>query len=246
MKLLQLNAWMGRLTPQIVSLIQQEQPDIITAQEVFDVDGPVVFPDNMVNVFQQIQSAGAFEHTYFSPAWGMEIAHQHATFGNAIFSKFPLEEKETVFTHGSYNSDLTPGTRVENTRNAQFVRVMAGDKPLWLVNHHAHWELTPQGSETSVARMQIVRDKIANLPGTKIFAGDFNVLPGTPTLQLFDGMLEDSTDTYKLTTTLSKFGKVTDVACDHVLVSPEIHVQNFHVLEELVSDHKALLLEFDI
>ena len=65
MKLLQLNVWMGRLTPQIIQLIQAEKPDIMTAQEVFSVDGPVVFPDNMVNVFEQIRDAGQFEHDYF-------------------------------------------------------------------------------------------------------------------------------------------------------------------------------------
>lgn len=246
MKLMQINAWMGRLTPQLVQLIQAEKPDIITAQEMYDVDGPVVFPDNMFNVLEQIQAAGAFEHVFFSPVWGMEVAHRHATFGNAILSKFPFQRTETVFTHGAYNPDLTPETRVENTRNAQFALLDVDGHELWLTNHHAHWEITPQGSETSVERMRIVYDIVEKQTGPKIFAGDFNVLPGTPTMRLFEGLLEDLTATFQVSSTLSPLGKVQNVACDHILVSPEVRTQNFRVIDTLVSDHKALVVEFQL
>jgi endonuclease/exonuclease/phosphatase (EEP) superfamily protein YafD len=235
---------MGRLTPQIIAFIKTEKPDILVTQETFDVDGQVIFPDNMFDCFVQLKTAGGFDNTFFSPLWSIQASHHVATFGNAIFSKYALEDTETVFTHGKYNPDLTPESRIENTRNAQFVTVNSNEGKFSLVNHHAHWEITPQGSPTSVERMKIVSRKIQEISGPVIFAGDFNLLPGAPPLQLFKPRFEDLTERYDITSTLSVLGKVKDVACDHILVTEEIKVQDFIVSEELISDHKALILEF--
>jgi endonuclease/exonuclease/phosphatase family metal-dependent hydrolase len=245
-KLMQLNAWMGRLTPQIVSLIESEKPDILTTQEMFTVDGPVVFPDNMFNCFELIKSAGNFEHSFFSPLWNIQASHHNATFGNAIFSKYPLSNPETFFTHGKYNPDLTPETRIPNTRNAQIVTLEIDGKPLFVVNHHGHWEITPEGSETTVEKMEIVKARLVKQSGPLIFAGDLNLNPNTPALRIFDGLLEDLTATHNIKSTLSVLGKVPNVACDHVFVNDLIKVQTYKVSDELVSDHRALVLEFDI
>ena len=94
--------------------------------------------------------------------------------------------------------------------------------------------------------MKVVRDKIASQNGLCIFAGDLNVNPGTQTMRLFDGLLEDLTGTHKIKTTLSEFGKVPDVSPDHILVGTGIRVKQFRVLDTTVSDHKALALEFEI
>lgn len=245
MKLLQLNTWMGRLTPQILKLITIENPDIITAQEMYDVDGTVIFPDNMFNLFDQIKSL-KFEHSYFSPTWSMRVAHQKADFGNVIFSKFPIERRETFFTTGEYNPDLTPRTRTVNVRNAQLVEININGALVCIINHHGHWEITPQGSEVSTEKMKIVRDKICEQRGPIIFAGDLNLNPRTPALKLFDGILEDLTATYKLRSTLSPLGKVKNVACDHIFVNSFIKVDKFYASNQLVSDHKALILEFQV
>lgn len=150
------------------------------------------------------------------------------------------------FTNGHYVADLTPSTRSANARNAQIVVLQIGSRKLTIVNHHAHWEITPLGSAASVARMELLRSIITDLPGPLILAGDLNVDPDTATMHVFDGLLEDLTATYTIASTLSVLGKVPNVACDHVLVSDAIAVRDFRVLDDLVSDHKALVLDFDI
>ncbi len=246
MKLLQLNLWMGRLTPQILKLIEAEQPDIITAQEVFDCTGPVVFPDNTFDIFGQIKNIG-YEHTYFSPTWSMEVAHETAPFGNAVFSKFPIIHQETTFINGEYVEDLTPERRVPNSRNLQTTLLQVGEATLCVINHHGYWEITPEGSETSIEKMKLVVEqaqKHADLP--LIFAGDLNLNASAPAMRVFDNFLEDLTATHQVSTTLSVLGKVPNVACDHVLVNDRISVRDFRVCEEIVSDHKALVVEFDL
>lgn len=246
MKLLQLNVWMGRLTRQILPLIEREQPDIITLQEVFSSSKPIVFPDSTFDIFERIGSALAYEHAYFSPVCTTTVDGQPVGFGNAIYSKYPLEDRQTIFTNGVYCPNASDPSFDTNTRNAQLVTVRAGDAAFNLVNHHAYWEPTPNGSGASVDAMRILADAIGQLSGPVLFAGDLNVNPGTPTLQLFSGWLEDLTATYQVADTLSCLGKVHGVACDHIFVSPEVQVRSFSVLDDIVSDHKSLLLEFDI
>ena len=246
MKLLQLNVWMGRLARQIVPLIEREQPDIITAQEVFDADGEIVFPDNTFDIAEQIRRAGGYDYVYFSPTWDMQVSGQTVQFGNATFSKFPIIRSETVFTSGEAMHDMTADSYVMNTRNAQFVTLQVGDSTILIVNHHGYWEANPTGSEASVAAMQHVIDKLRTF-GTMpiVIAGDMNINPNTAGMRLFDGLAEDLTATYNIPSTLSVLGKAQDVACDHILVNSLVRVSDFHVFDDLVSDHKALMLEFD-
>lgn len=246
MKLMQLNVWMGRLTPQILRLIEVEQPDILTTQEMFDADGPVVFPDNMMDCLQQIRDSGGFDHVFFSPTWAMQIAHQTAQFGNAIFSKFPIAAQESFFTNGAFVADMTPATRTANSRNAQIITLDIQGRALNLINHHAHWEVTPEGSDISVEKMQMVADRVRALQGPIIMAGDLNLNPGTPAMKVWDGLLEDLTATHQLQSTLSVLGKVQNVACDHVLVNDQVRVTDYHISDALVSDHNAVIMEFEL
>ena len=134
-----------------------------------------------------------------------------------------------------------------NNKNFQIARVdYHANKSLSLINHHAHWKANPVGDEISVERMEFVYDKIISLPRPLIFAGDLNVTTESPAMRVFNGALDDLTATHHVSSTLTELNKAKDVACDHILVSPDISVKKFRVSDMLVSDHTALILEFDV
>jgi len=246
MKLLQLNVWMGRLTRKILPLIEREDPDILTVQEVFDVDGRVFFPDNTFNILEQLEKLG-YGYVHFEPNYSVSIGGKTAYFGNATLSRFPIREKKVVFSNGKFQPQIGEESQDNNIRSALFTTIDTGDDNLLhVVNHHAYWEPDPGGSSKSVAAMQIVADELKKIEGPLIFTGDLNLNPGTQPLQLFDGWLEDLTATHGLRTTLSELGIVENVACDHIFVNKLIQVQRFAALDDLVSDHKALVLEFSL
>lgn len=237
---------MGRLTRQILPLIEREDPDIITAQEVFSTKATIPFPDTTFNLLQLVEDLG-YEHVYFSPTWSMTATGEVVEFGNAIFSKYPLLQPETIFTNGHHQADIHADTYEPNHRNAQFVVVNTPAGQFHLVNHHAYWEPNPHGSYESKEKMQKVVDHLASLESLPIIvAGDMNVNPGTLAMNVFDGLLSDLTSTYQIRSTLSELGKVSDVACDHILVNSTVNVNKFAALDDLVSDHKALALEFEL
>ncbi|QQS20139.1 endonuclease/exonuclease/phosphatase family protein [Candidatus Saccharibacteria bacterium] len=247
MKLMQLNVWMGRLTRQILPLIEQEKPDIITTQEMFNANGIVGLPDNTFHLLELMKKVGDYKYVYFSPIYEAPYVDVTVGCGNAILSRFPLVQKTTFFTNGAFQPCDKTAVFESNIRNAQVVCLELPDaKRLHVVNHHGYWEPNPLGSEKTVACMQRVADAIRELSGAVIFAGDLNINPGTAAMKLFDGMLEDLTSTYGISDTLSVLGKVPDVAPDHILVNSGIHVHGFRVLDNLVSDHKALTLDFDV
>ncbi|MFZ1249188.1 MAG: endonuclease/exonuclease/phosphatase family protein [Candidatus Saccharimonadales bacterium] len=246
MKLLQLNIWMGRLSRQILPLIEREKPDIITAQEVFSTAQPIRFPDATFDIFERMMTAGHFADGYFSPTFNLTVAKQSVGFGNAILSKFPILKRETSFTHGQFQPDMTVADFEPNTRNFQLVTIKTPLGQVHVCNHHGYWEARPEGSAKTYEAMQIVATALRRVEGPLLFAGDLNINPNAETMGLFGSFLKNQTATHGITNTLSPLGKVQNVACDHILTNEQVTVQGFRVLDEIVSDHKALVVEFEI
>ena len=247
MRLLQLNVWMGRLTRQILPLIEREHPDIITTQEIFGTSGVVPLPDQTFGLAQEIVATAHFPYQYFSPTMNFMVGDQTVEFGNAIFSKYPFLAHETIPVYGTPTTAMTAQNYEPNTRNAQLVTVDVDGVAVLVVNHHAFWDTNPLGNQTSTECLQIVADKLATFHDLPIvLAGDLNLVSEAPAMRVFDGMLEDLTATHHVATTLSQLGKVTGVACDHILINDMPRVKDFRVLDDLVSDHKALFLDAEI
>ena len=246
MKLLQLNIWEGKLLKEVLAFIDKEKPDILCLQEVYSCTGDIPLPDLMFNSLELIQQQIGYEYAFFSADFTAIYSEVPASFGIAIVSRFPLEDKQTIFTHGSYDPNLTAKSHQANTRILQTCKVNLGGKSLSFANHHGHRELDPLGNEISVEKMKLVKAKLQELPLPLIFSGDLNIKSESPAMRVFDGFLKDLTAEHNIPSTLSQFGKAKNVACDHILVSDDIQVMSFNVSEELISDHRALIMSFDI
>jgi endonuclease/exonuclease/phosphatase family metal-dependent hydrolase len=257
MKLIQINTWMGSLTRKIVEFIEREQPDIICAQEVLSLASgkDIPIPYKQFNCLEEMKVAGGgFDYLYLSPQYTVDIAGEVAEFGNAILSRYPIKNSETLFTIGSLKEHITADNYTPNgSTNAQVVVLNVDGRELAVVNHHGYWAIDPYGSDDNVKSMK----KVAELAGKYaeyplILAGDLNVVPESDTMRVFDGWLEDLVATSDAKTTMSPlkvFQKVYiegGVLADHILVNDKILVNSFAVGQELISDHLPLVLEFDI
>jgi endonuclease/exonuclease/phosphatase family metal-dependent hydrolase len=246
MKLLQLNIWEGKLTRAVLPFLDKEKPDILCLQEVFSCDAKVPVPRNLFDALQCIQERTGYEYCFFSPLLSGVFAGQKADFGQAILSRYPLSDQHALFTNGKYNPDFTVGTYDRMEAILQTCTVHAGGKTFSLANHHGHWLIDPMGDEVSVEKMALVKAQLEKLPQPLIFAGDLNVKCESPAMRVFDGFLTNLIAKHNITSTLGPLGKVPDVACDHILVSDDVDVHDFRVSEDIISDHKALLMEFDV
>jgi len=245
LKLVQLNIWQGRLLPQVLRFLKKEQPDLICLQEVYSssFDTPLF---DFLGGFEAIQSILPGHHGFFSAVYDMAILGEQVRFGNALFSRYPIISEEATLTSGESHSYKTFNGYVPNTRNLQRVMLAVDGHSLCLINHHGYWDSTPFGNEQTAEKMRIVSEIVSKSPRPLIFAGDLNIVPESLAMRPLQAQLRDLTQEYKLATTLSSLGKVKNVACDHIMVSSGIHVRQFTTSKTLVSDHKALLLEFDL
>lgn len=177
----------------------------------------------------------------------MQFMGKQFGFGNAVLTKHPIIKTRTYPITGEFKVYENLEDYQENTRNLQEVQVKVLSGELFTVfNHHGYWDRSPLGNEQSVEALQKVSTIVTSTNGPVIFAGDLNVIAESPAMQAFSGLLEDLTDTHKLTTTLSELGKVQDVPCDHIMVTNDVTVLNYTASPRLVSDHMPIVLEFEI
>jgi len=249
MKLIQLNLWQGRLLSNALEFMQQEQPDILCLQEVTssEVENPGFLDTNSL---QTLLKELDLPNYFFSPRFSYQFMHSRALYGNCILSRYPISNQETRFTHGDFVEDIVLNKDNHDMSNAQLAVLDLGKHSLNIINHHGYYQPNPVGNQTTTESLQKLADWVAELSGPAILAGDLNVWPKSPALNSINSLgLNNLTSDYAIRSTLSEIHQApnkNEVACDYVFTSKDIKVTDFHVMEKLVSDHKALVLEFEL
>lgn len=241
MKVLQLNTWGGRLGSQIKKLINREQPDIVCFQEAIRVEGGSGF---VFDELSEIQKDTNFEHCYFSPSFGWKLMRREAQSGLATMSKLPFTHTDNAFTRLEYITDFDILDTDYNVRSLQHVTVECDGKQLHILNHHGHHvPHHKDGDEETMRQCQMIVDYIEKLEGQIVLCGDFNLKPESESLELINDKLVNHAKDRGVLTTRTPLTQKTEV-CDYIFTSKEIEVQDFQVLEDIASDHKALIIEF--
>lgn len=135
------------------------------------------------------------------------------------------------------------------TGNFQYVIIRARNEQYTIGNVHGLW-LPGAKSDTPkrIEQPQVLDNFIKKQPGKKILCGDFNLKPDTKSIAILERHMRDLIKEYKISTTRSKYykdmEKYKDYISDYIFVSPEVRVKNFKVLQDEISDHLPLMLEF--
>ncbi len=242
MKLLQLNIWGGRLERQIADLVKQQNPDFICFQEAISIDGDAAFG---ISVEQLAEETG-YKHLFMSPVFSFNLMNKTASFGNAILSKQPFTTSETLFTNLTHKTSFDFDTDDYNVRNLQHVIVEVNGKQLHILNHHGHHVREHKnGNDDTLRQMKQIADYIDTLSGPLLLAGDFNLAPDSVSLALINKRLINLPVAYGLATTRTQLTHKQEI-CDYIFINEAIKADDFRALEDLASDHQALVIEFDL
>lgn len=239
MKILQINAWGGRLGPQIAQLFKEQAPDVICLQEAISA------PNGTGALFYTVEEMKKTfgMHLVVAPTMSFGFMHASAEFGNAILSKYPFESVTTIFTEGSYIEDFDPTVHDYNIRNMLHVTLQGKERPLHILTHHGyHIPSHKNGDKKTYEQCRIVADYVAKLAGDVVLTGDFNLLPHSESLELINDVLDNACVINDVSTTRTSLTSKTEV-CDYIFTSRNIEVSNFNVLDKMVSDHTALSIE---
>ena len=243
MKLIQLNMWNGRLDKQILSFIDKQSPDLLCLQEAISIPGETAI---FLSV-EQIQAASDLRYTAFGPAFSIRFMQRMAGFGNAVLSRVPIQKSEVVFTNQEHQPDFDfIKHKSSNMRNFVHAVVEADGKPANIITHHGYWiHEHKNGNEDTMRQMKQLGEYIDSLDGPVILTGDFNLAPHSQSLDQINQRLRNLSVEHKLRTTRNQLTHKTEV-CDYIFVNDLVKVKGFEASDELVSDHKALILEFDV
>lgn len=240
MKILQLNVWTGRIKGALLDFIQNNDFDVICMQEAVWSNREDVL-ENFCATVDQIKEASVLSYEARSSNWKMEFVDPAGVLeqGNVILSRYEIVDTVATNVHGKYQFAKTLEDFHEHAYTVQIVKLENG---LSVVNHHGYWLPTPVGDEMTVSVMRKVASLVKEIDGPLVMCGDLNIIHAAPAMRELD-FLRDLTEENGIDNTLSGLKFAGKVACDHILVNDTVKVQDFRVLDDLVSDHKALVVE---
>jgi endonuclease/exonuclease/phosphatase (EEP) superfamily protein YafD len=163
-----------------------------------------------------------------------------------MYSNVPFSETSTIFTRGTYTADIDFDSDDYNVRAFQHVVIELDGKHLHILNHHGHHIDTHKlGDDETMRQVRQIAEYIEHLDGPLIMCGDFNLAPESESITYLTKNLHNLSVEYGLQTTRSALTSKKEV-CDYIFTNQHIDVHSFSMDETIISDHTALILDFDI
>ncbi|MCA9318025.1 endonuclease/exonuclease/phosphatase family protein [Candidatus Saccharibacteria bacterium] len=243
MKLMTLNVWQGRLERVLLKHLEQQNFDFACMQEAVDYGGKT---GGIISSYSTIGKSLRLDHQFFSPLNATKFGKNEISFGNVIYSKLPFTLSENTFTRGSYKADFDFDEDDYNIRALQHVALGVEGKKLHILNHHGHHiDAHKLGDDETLRQTSMIIDYIKKLDGAVILCGDFNLSPESESIKQFDSVLKNLSVDYSLETTRSLLTYKNEV-CDYIFVNDEVDIQDFSMDQTIISDHNALILDFEL
>lgn len=233
MKIVFLNTLNGSIQPAIGKFIKEQSvdTDIFCFQEARDpmqvIAAPLLINYTGVKGYKYTK-----EHEDFS-----QVSYTQVTY---IESKLFLIDSATIFE------------REDAAGLALYTHLRFGDVDIHICNVHG---ISQPGNKLDDANRLRQSSEIITFfkdkEGLKIIGGDFNLLPETESIRMFEvAGYKDLIKTYNIQTTRNrliweKYPNSKQYHSDYVFVSQDVRVKNFTVPDIEVSDHLPMILEIE-
>jgi len=243
MRLISLNLWRGKLLDPLIDFLKREAPatDIFCFQEMIN---SLSNASREIDIFSTIAKSLPGFQGFFEAAQdeGNGIEMGLATF---IKRTDAIDKEGDFFVYRTRNAMVDQDGKTLG-KNVQFVQFPKNGKEYAVVNFHGLW--TGDGREDTEDRIEQskkLKGFLDALGGVKIICGDFNLTLNTQSMGILDKNMKNLIRDYGITSTRNHFFPYPDKFCDYILVDKDLKVNDFRVLEDEVSDHLALLVDFE-
>lgn len=253
MNLITLNLWGGQVYEPLLVFLKErsKDTDIFCFQEIIYGSEPAFTSVHKarLNLFSEISACltdfEAFKYPdpdeveYFQS----EVLPSKAHAGQAILVKksLPVTNNGGFRTYQTLPKDTIYGGKI--TGSCQWVEV---EGSLTVLNLHGIWQKETNKVDTPerFTQSKIIMDFLAAKSGKKIICGDFNLRPDGESMQILEKNMRNLIKEFGITSTRSELYTKPEKFADYALVSPEVNVEEFKVLPDIVSDHLPLELRF--
>lgn len=263
MRIVTLNCWGGRI-PELLDFLPTLCADVYCLQEIYSAPegtpSPLTFPENreaavLPRLFSSIGKSLPNHRGSFYPFVQGYLNDTRRTehkiwYGIATFIRNTLSVigERMEFVHGTYRHSGWGESPL--SRNAHCIRIWRPETESPLVITHMHGLWTRNGKGDSPERLEQA-NKLAKLcfemkeGADLVVCGDFNILPGSATLQMLGALgLKDLVIEGGHTDTRTSHYKKSLRYADYMMVSRDMPVTSFQVLTDPeISDHRPLILD---
>lgn len=251
-RVLCLNVWLGGiLWDEMIDFLKEESADILLLQEVYNGDSS--FDKIQYRCFSELKQMLQYEYAQFAPTFIEDAEGKEIVQGNAILSKYPLEEIGVSFYDVPFEKrDPDDSTKYHLTpRTLQHVVATVGEKKLHLFNTQGIWGTHGKDTDRRLAMADHILEKVSGqIP--LVLAGDFNVEDDTKTIGkikaqlvcVFENQLTSSFN-LRRKDIVKNPGFATSVV-DMMFVSPDIKLRSSVTPDVDVSDHRPLVCEIEL
>lgn len=253
MKLITLNIWGAKIHKPLVEFLKRESADtdIFCFQEVYNGGSLIHTGGDVTNIYSELEGLLPDFVALYSESLSCEIHGIQVPYGIALF----VRKNVTVLKQGTFEIfashdgprlSLKQGIRLWN-RLLQFVTISLNGKQVTIFNLHGLW--IGGGKDDNEGRIEQstrVRSIMDSFEGEKILCGDFNLNPETESMKILEQGMRNLITENGITSTRSHYYIKEPKFADYSLVTPGVNVSGFQVLQDVVSDHLALQLKFEL
>lgn len=242
MKLITLNLWGGRLRNNLLKFFHDNRHvDIFCLQEVYHNAHRNITPEDRalsLNMFSDLKKLLPHHYALFKPA-------VENVYGLAVLIKNSID----ILGEGDINiheKQHYPGIGNNHPRNLQWVECKVNHQIFSVLNVHGLWNgKGKKDTPERLAQSQRIKQFMNTVNTPKILCGDFNLKPDTLSLEMLEDNMVNLIKKHHVHSTRTQYYKKEERYADYILVSPQIHIHQFKVMEDEVSDHCPLLIDFD-
>lgn len=252
MKLITLNLWGGVVYEPLREFIisYASETDVFCFQEMLFGSHPQGTPVARAreNLFAEISLLLPEFTAYKHISSTKHFEHEPIEFagGQTIFVRNGIKVKDNggfcCYNEIPHNTDF--GGKI--TGNLQWIDLEVNDEVITIANLHGLWQKDTKKVDTPERLVQSkkIKDFLAVKNGKKIICGDFNLLPDGKSIEILEQGMKNLIKEYDIQSTRSKFYQNGPRFADYILISPDIKILDFKVLQDDVSDHLPLMLDF--
>lgn len=244
MKLITLNIWGGKVFDPLMDFFKKhaEDTDIFCLQEVFNNPPHIkskVQHDKKQDIYKDLEKILVDFDGYMAPSQEGE-----ESLCMWIRKDFGVQEIADHYVHRWKNAMEGRDASTYGI-NVQYTKFSKGGKKYLVCNLHGHW--TPKFKGDNPARLEQsenIKKFLDGFEGPKVLCGDFNMAPDTESMAILETSMRNLIKENGVDSTRSHLYKGEMKFADYVMVSPEVEVGKFEVMQDVVSDHLPLILEF--
>lgn len=253
MNLISLNIWGGRLFEPLIKFLEErsKEIDIFCFQEILYTKSERILTNGYhANIYTELEKVLRDFQGFYAPAQDgfdpVGTVDFDLSFGLASFVKKSIKVESTGDTFVFRQRNARQDDNSSIGRNLQYLSFEMNNNKYAIFNFHGLWSGgDKEDSDNRLEQSRKIKDFFGQFPNSKtILCGDFNLLPTTESLRILENGMRNLITEYQVSSTRSRFCPKPERYADYVLVSPDVKVDKFAVLEDEVSDHLPLFLSF--